>query len=78
MYPYPYQEYESSQALTQRLKDQLHRIRTRNRRGIPSQTQVESHEPSTRNTCAVSHQLVSIYSIQFNVYALTNLMSQGS
>ena len=49
MYPYPYQEYESSQALTQRLKDQLHQIRTRNHHSHTNRTQVESYEPSTRN-----------------------------
>ena len=49
MYPYPYQEYESSQALTQRLKDQLHQIRTRNHHNQNRQTQVESHKSSTYN-----------------------------
>ena len=49
MYPYPYQEYESSQALTQRLKDQLSRIQSRIHHCPTQRTQVESHEPSTCN-----------------------------
>ena len=59
MYPYPYQEYELSQALTQRLKDQLHQIRTQNCHIKINRTQAESHELSTRN---INSDLVTVAS----------------
>ena len=63
MYPYPYQEYESSQALTQRLKDQLNHIQTWNCCGQNSRTQVESYKSSTRNIATVLVHPVWIHSI---------------
>ena len=52
---YPYQEYESSSALTQRLKDQLHRILLHNCHSQNSSAQVKQHKLSTCNK--EEHQL---------------------